>query len=290
MAYTVKQVAKISGVSVRTLHFYDETGLLRPARLGANGYRYYEEPQLLRLQQILFYRELGFELKQIKQALDRPEFENLSALHAHREVLVENITRTRALIETIDNTLRHLKGGMKMSSEEMFAGFTVPAGKGRFGEQMQLRDEPNDCKVSSQDTHGALSVFEFAGRGGGPRHLHREQDEWIYVIRGDIEVEVGTERRRLSAGDSVFLPRQVSHGWASADEQPSRIVNVYQPAGRIEDFFRQLAAYNDGPPVHEALRFDQFKRLFHEHGMDVTGPPLVGEWEIDPEGRIIRNA
>ena len=67
MAYTVKQVAAMSGVSVRTLHFYDETGLLKPAYHGANGYRFYEEPQLLTLQQILFYRELGFELKQIKR-------------------------------------------------------------------------------------------------------------------------------------------------------------------------------------------------------------------------------
>ena len=63
MAYTVKQVAAMSGVSVRTLHFYDETGLLKPAYHGANGYRFYEEPQLLMLQQILFYRELGFELQ-----------------------------------------------------------------------------------------------------------------------------------------------------------------------------------------------------------------------------------
>jgi DNA-binding transcriptional MerR regulator len=63
MAYTVKQVAALSGVSVRALHFYDETGLLKPVSTGANGYRYYEEPQLLTLQQVLFYRELGFELR-----------------------------------------------------------------------------------------------------------------------------------------------------------------------------------------------------------------------------------
>jgi DNA-binding transcriptional MerR regulator len=66
MAYTVKKLAEMSGVSVRTLHFYDEVGLLKPAWVGANGYRFYEEPQLLALQQILLYRELGFELKQIK--------------------------------------------------------------------------------------------------------------------------------------------------------------------------------------------------------------------------------
>src|SRR5579872_7116641 len=108
MAYTVKQVAAMSGVSVRTLHFYDETGLLKPAHVGANGYRFYEEPQLLTLQQILFYRELGFELKQIQRILGRAEFEKVAALQSHRKVLEQNLVRTRRLIETIDKTSEHL--------------------------------------------------------------------------------------------------------------------------------------------------------------------------------------
>src|SRR6476659_1552079 len=91
MAYTVKQVALMSGVSVRTLHFYDETGLLKPAYLGANGYRFYEEPQLLILQQILFYRELGFELKQIKRILGRAKFDKVAALQSHRKVLQKKL-------------------------------------------------------------------------------------------------------------------------------------------------------------------------------------------------------
>src|SRR5215510_10721702 len=107
MAYTVKQVARMSGVSVRTLHFYDETGLLKPAYLGTNGYRFYEEPQLLILQQILFFRELGFELKQIKEILGRDDFEKVAALESHRKVLQENLTRTATLIETIDKTIQH---------------------------------------------------------------------------------------------------------------------------------------------------------------------------------------
>src|SRR5437868_4714617 len=78
MAYTVKQVALMSGVSVRALNLYDEVGLPKPAYAGANGYRFYEEPQLLTLQQILFYRELGFELKQIKRILGRADFEAIA--------------------------------------------------------------------------------------------------------------------------------------------------------------------------------------------------------------------
>src|SRR3954468_17538452 len=109
MAYTVKQVATVSGVSVRTLHFYDEMGLLKPAYHGANGYRFYEEPQLLTLQQILFYRELGFELKRIKRMLGRGDSKKIAALESHRKILEKNLGRTRTLIETIDKTIQHLK-------------------------------------------------------------------------------------------------------------------------------------------------------------------------------------
>src|SRR5213083_2005235 len=98
MAYTIKQVAAMSGVSVRTLHFYDETGLLKPAYVGENGYRFYEEAQLLILQQILFYRELGFELKQIKKVLSRPDFDKVAALESHRKILRKNLVHIRKLI------------------------------------------------------------------------------------------------------------------------------------------------------------------------------------------------
>src|SRR5687767_6072651 len=148
MAYTVKQVAAMSGVSVRALHFYDETGLLKPAHTGPNGYRFYEEPQLLTLQQILFYRELGFELKRIKEVLSRDDFERIPALESHRELLIRNLSRTQTLIETIDKTIEHLRGTRKMKTEEMFTGFSVAAGRDRFGERIELGGEPNDCKVS----------------------------------------------------------------------------------------------------------------------------------------------
>jgi DNA-binding transcriptional MerR regulator len=131
MAYTVKRVAAMSGVSGRTLRFYDQTGLLKPAYTKANGYRIYEEQQLLVLQQILFYRELGFELKQIKKILSQRKFEKVAALKSHRQVLEKNVSRTRTLIETIDKTIKHLKGTKKMKSEELFTGFSVGAGKDR---------------------------------------------------------------------------------------------------------------------------------------------------------------
>src|SRR3954466_2020388 len=161
MSYTVKQVAEMSGVTVRTLHFYDETGLLKPASQGANSYRIYEEPQLLKLQQILFYRELGFELKQIKQILDRDDFDIVAALKSHRELVQNKLARMLTLVETVDKTIKHLQGAEPMTTEDLFAGFSVAAGKDRFEEQTRLGLEPIDCKISGQDTAGAMCVFEF---------------------------------------------------------------------------------------------------------------------------------
>ena len=124
MAYTVKKVAEMSGVSVRTLHLYDELGLLKPACRGANGYRFYEEPQLLMLQQILFYRELEFGLKQIKHIIGQPGFDRIAALESHRRILRKKLARTQGLLQTIDKTIEHLKGIKTMKSQEMFVGFS----------------------------------------------------------------------------------------------------------------------------------------------------------------------
>jgi DNA-binding transcriptional MerR regulator len=282
--YTVKRVARISGVSVRTLHFYDEVGLLKPAYQAPNGYRFYEEPQLLTLQQILFYRELGFELKQIRDILGRPDFAKAAALMAHREVLEETLARTRMLLTTIDKTTEHLKGGKKMTDEEMFAGLSVAAGQGRFDEHIAIGGEPIDCKLSARDTGGALSIFEFTGTSSGPRHLHHDEDEWVYVVDGSFDFEVGDRKFRAGAGESVFLPRKVGHLWVSTTDRPGRALLVYQPAGHMEEFFRKVGGFDD-PPIHEALSFDEFCRLFREHGLELVGPPPEG-WSIE-DGRIV---
>ena len=121
--HTVKQVAKVSGVSVRTLHHYDEVGLLKPAHVGPNGYRYYGREELLRLQQILFHRELGFSLQEIGRALDAEDFDRVAALRSHRVKLEAQARRYRQLMRTIDQTLAALQGDAKMEDKAMYRGF-----------------------------------------------------------------------------------------------------------------------------------------------------------------------
>lgn len=123
MAYTVKKLAKISGVSVRTLRFYDEIELLKPAYYGANNYRYYEKEQLLMLQQILFYRELKFSLIEIQQIINSDDFNKINSLISHKKILTTDLDRTKKLIQTIDQTIAYLKGKITMCNEELFVGF-----------------------------------------------------------------------------------------------------------------------------------------------------------------------
>jgi DNA-binding transcriptional MerR regulator len=123
VTYTVKQLSDLAGVSARTLHFYDEIGLLKPSAKGENGYRYYGEGSLLRLQQILFFKELDFSLAEIQEIVDRPDFDLVKALGAHRRLLEERALRLKRLIHTVDKTMMHLKGEIDMSDNEYYEGF-----------------------------------------------------------------------------------------------------------------------------------------------------------------------
>lgn len=120
--YTVTQLARLSGVSVRTLHHYDEIGLLKPAHVGGNRYRYYGRDELLRLQDILFHRELGVPLAEIGAMLDG-ETDRLTVLQRQRSQLAERIELTSDLLRTIDRRIAELNGEQEMSDKEMYRGF-----------------------------------------------------------------------------------------------------------------------------------------------------------------------
>ena len=122
--FTVKQLSKLAGVTPRTLHHYDAIGLLKPSRVGDNGYRYYAEESLLRLQQILFYRELGIPLEDIKKIMGRRDFDVLGALRSHKDALNKQVRRLNRLIQTVDNTINHLKGNVIMNEQSYFEGFS----------------------------------------------------------------------------------------------------------------------------------------------------------------------
>lgn len=123
MEYTVQKLGKLAGVSTRTLRYYDEIEILKPARINSSGYRIYGEKEVDRLQQILFYRELGVSLDSIKEIVTSSSFDGANALIEHREKLLEKRSQLDILIANVDKTIASTGGKSKMTSKEKFEGF-----------------------------------------------------------------------------------------------------------------------------------------------------------------------
>lgn len=150
-------------------------------------------------------------------------------------------------------------------------GVHVRAGQDRLGSPRTVFGGLRiDAKVAPGDTGGDLYVIEHSdqGKGGPPRHVHHEQDEWFYVLQGEYRLEVGDERFELKPGDSVLAPRGVPHVWAHTGEGAGRLIIAFQPAGLMESFLGALAQAGSNPSP------DELRPLFDAHGMTVVGPPL----------------
>lgn len=123
--YKIKDIADIANISVRTLHHYDKIDLLKPEAISSSGYRLYSDQSLETLQQILFYKEIGCSLQQIKSILESPDFDRKRALLQHKDLLKKKKERLEEMIQTIDQTLLIIEGGGTMNKEEMFEGFDM---------------------------------------------------------------------------------------------------------------------------------------------------------------------
>ena len=123
MEYSIQELSRLSGVTTRTLRWYDQIGLLKPSRVAESGYRYYGPAEVDRLQDILFYRALGVELARIKECLDDPSFNRLAALQSHLAALEAERTRLDALIQSVRDTIRCEERNEIMSDEPKFEAF-----------------------------------------------------------------------------------------------------------------------------------------------------------------------
>ncbi len=147
--YSVKELSTLAGVSVRTLHYYDQIGLLSPTRSEHNGYRQYDDAALLRLQQILFYRELDFKLSDIKELLDSPAFEQITALEHHWDALWTRLARIERLIKTVEDTIQHLKGEKEMSKRALFQAFSEEQ-QSAYAKQAEQQYDPATVRESNR--------------------------------------------------------------------------------------------------------------------------------------------
>lgn len=146
----VKEVADLVGTSVRTLHHYDEIGLLTPDKT-KTGYRIYSQDHLATLQQILFFRELDFPLKKIKEIINRPTFDRKEALVFHKNMLLDKREKLDQMIRTVEQTIQHMEGEMDMTNEEQFVGFDFTENKYEEEARKRWGDEAVDATNAQMD-------------------------------------------------------------------------------------------------------------------------------------------
>lgn len=168
--YTVQKLGQLAGVSTRTLRYYDKIGLLQPSRINSNGYRIYGQPEVKRLQQILFYKELGVSLDTIKEILSSPTFLEEKALREHRKKLIEKRNQIEQLIINVEKTIAESEGRIFMSNKERFEGFKqnlVTENEKKYGKEIREKYgkdtvEQSNAKLMnlSEEDYQKVTVLE----------------------------------------------------------------------------------------------------------------------------------
>lgn len=183
------------------------------------------------------------------------------------------IMQRRKFLVTAAAAVPAIAIGQSLSSEQHLTdkGFVVKAGESRVDEKTMIGGKsPNNIKISSKDTDNQLTVFEYIGneKGGPPLHYHLKQDEIFFIIDGEYLFQVGDETYILKTGDTIFLPRKVPHTFAQLSDT-GKMVFVFQPSGKMEDFFRTIGGLASAPTP------EQGAKIFADHEMKVVGPPLA---------------
>jgi DNA-binding transcriptional MerR regulator len=150
--YTIQKLGNLAGVSTRTLRYYDEIGLLKPARTSSSGYRIYGQREVDLLQQILFYRELGLSLEDIRSIVTEPGFDGTRALREHRNQLLDKRKQLDALIANVEKTMASQEGRITMSDREKFEGFKrqlIDENEQKYGQE--IREKYGEATVEKSN-------------------------------------------------------------------------------------------------------------------------------------------
>lgn len=225
---TVKQVSKLAYVTTRTLHYYDQIGLFKPDFIGENGYRYYSDESLLKLQQILFYRELDIPLEQIKEIINREDYDLQEALEEHKRQLDRRIKHIEHLMETVDQTLKFIKGEEKMNKKVLFDAFNDEEHEKMQQEALQMYD-PETVKESYK-TWNKYSDKE----------KQRIADEGNAVYQGFVDaMDKGPE----SADAQEFVQKwrdHMSYFWTPDEDQLLGLADLYNDDPRFKKNFGKI--------------------------------------------------
>lgn len=237
MDYTIGEAARLASVSIRTLHYYDELGLVKPKRTKASGYRLYTQTELKRLQTVLFFRELDFSLDAIKAIMDNPDFSLLRALEQQKELLLQRRKRLDTLLETLEHTILEQKGEHRMTDVQRFEGLKktmIEENERKFGEEVRKKYGAEEVEASNAKLMG-LDEQSFQAMSLLAQQILDLLDR--AATEGDHRSE---EARKLARLHKEWL----LYTWKSYSEQAhANLVRMYVQDERFDAYYHHKAAF-----------------------------------------------
>ncbi|MGG5318674.1 MerR family transcriptional regulator [Enterococcus sp. AZ072] len=249
MIYTVKQLADLSGVSPRTLRYYDEINLLKPAEVNLAGYRLYKQTEVDRLQQILVYRSMGLPLKEIRQILDQPEFKIETALHKQQTQLLKRRQEIDELLLLVDQTLAHYKGEQKMTNEEKFELFKQQSwqeNEEQYGEEL-LEKYGEDVVKKAAKKWSAMSQTDFQTKEETEQELLRKLKK--YGQQPELPSDLAKQ---------VFLlhKKWLQYSWQEYSSQAHRgVAEMYILDERFTEYYEIRVGKNAANWLRDIIKF-----------------------------------
>lgn len=207
MSYKIKEVSDMVGVTVRTLHHYDQAGLLKPGAVTAAGYRIYSDSDLEKLQQILFLKELGFRLQEIKGIMDNPEFDRRQALNSQMKLLTAKKKRLEKIIGLVEQSLESIEGGINMAKNEMFQAFDtseLEKHKQQYAEETRQKYGHTGAYCESQKKTAAYSKEDWASIQARGNEIYQNIADLMELSPADPQVQKAIGAWRQHIADSFY--------------------------------------------------------------------------------------
>ncbi|GKQ43136.1 MerR family transcriptional regulator [Companilactobacillus sp. RD055328] len=247
MDYTIKQVAQISGVSTRTLRYYDEIGLLKPARLSSSGYRIYGQGEIDYLQQVLFYKYLGFDLNKIKNILSEENFSNITALNQHYQKLLQEREHIDHLLTTIEQTLEYYKGEQEMTNEQKFESFKkqqIQKNEEQYGQELRT-NYGNEVVEASNKKYESLTETDM--------HEMKEVEEELFTNLKEL-TKLGNVENAIGKRVYELHKKWLNFTWASYSTDAHKgLADMYLADERFADYYNFAVDKKATQMLHDAI-------------------------------------
>lgn len=247
MRYSIKEVADISGISTRTLRYYDQIDLLKPDSYTDSGYRIYSEKEIDRLQQILLYRSMEIKLEQIQEILENPNFDTLNALEKHYRALQEEKRKVNRLIKTVEKTIQYKKGEIEMTSAEKFEGFK----KERLEENERLYGE----EIREQYGEDTINESNKKFMNLSEEDFNQMQDIEKHLFQSLDALSESKDLDSQEAKDVYLLHKKwLSYSWPEYSAEAHKgLVEMYVADERFAKYYNDRTERGDVTLLRDAV-------------------------------------